>query len=200
MKKIALLALAVSSAAIATPAMAATGDTVGTINIIGSVASKCTVLVGAGTSSTWGTSIDMLELADANGTLLPSAQLSNTFNSQANSNRIARVVCTTLAPKITVNAKPLVNSATVPTGYVNTVHFQADVAVTTVGGTEPTHSDDSLDYPTATGPTALLSALSASGDYVTISTSNWRTISNSGQQMVAGSYTGGQIVVTISPI
>lgn len=197
MKKIALFALAASTAAIATPASAQAIST-GTINITGSVASKCSVVNGSSTSATWGTTIDMGELSQADGTLLASATLASTFNTQTGTNRIARVVCSTLNPKISVDADPLVNATAAVTGYVNTVHFQADVLVAKATTTASTYSNDSLAAPGSA--TAIGDALAATGDNITITTSNWRTISNSGQQMVAGTYNNGKIVVTVSPI
>lgn len=194
MKKIALLALAASTAAIATPSMAQ--DVTGTINISGSVANKCAVVTGSSTSATFGTTINMGELADTDGTLLPTATLEGTFVTQTAGANIARVVCTTLNPTISVDADPLVNSTSNPTGYVNTVHFQADVAVTKVGSSQ-TYSNDSNAAPGSATP--LGAALAATGNNVAITTSNWRTISNSGQQMVAGAYNNGKIVVTIAP-
>jgi hypothetical protein len=194
MKKFALLALAASTAALATPSMAQT--VTGTINISGSVANKCTVVNGSTTSATFGTTINMGELAGNDGTLLPTATLEGTFVTQTAGANIARVVCTTLNPTISVDADPLVNSTSNPTGYVNTVHFQADVAVTKVGSSQ-TYSNDS--NAAAGSATPLGAALAATGNNVAITTSNWRTISNSGQQMVAGSYNNGKIVVTIAP-
>lgn len=196
MKKIALLALAASTAALATPVMAQT--VTGTINITGSVANKCSVVNGSDTSNSWGTSIDMGELSGADGTLLSSSTLSSTFNTLAGANRIARVVCSTLNPTIAVNADPLVNSTAAVTGYVNTVHFQADVLVAKATTASQTYSNDS--NAAAGSATALGDALAATGNNVTITTSNWRTISNSGQQMVAGNYANGKIVVTIAPL
>lgn len=195
MKKIALLALAASTAAIATPSMAQT--VTGTINISGSVANKCTVVNGATTSATFGTTINMGELADADGTLLPTATLSTTFGTQTGAAASARVVCTTLNPTVAIDADPLVNTTAAPTGYVNTVHFDAKATVSKSGGTTADFTNDSTGAATAAAP--LGGALAATGTNVAISTSNWRTISNSGQQMVAGAYNNGKIVVTIAP-
>lgn len=196
MKKIALLALAASTAAIATPSMAQT--VTGTINISGSVASKCSVIGGAGAPATFGTTIDMGELAQTDGTLKTSATLEGTFLTQTAGANIARVVCTTLNPTVAIDADPLVNATAAPLGYVNTVHFDATATVTKSGGTTSPFVNDSTGAATAAAP--LGGALAATGNNVTITTSNWRTISNSGQQMVAGAYNNGKIVVTIAPL
>lgn len=197
MKKIALLALAASTAAIATPSMAQTVAT-GTINISGSVAEKC--LVGTGPGTTWGGNVDMLELAASDGTLKSSATLTAQFDSQASTGGFAavRVVCTTLSPKVTVEATPLSNATVVAggSGYVNTVHFRADATITTTVGTTPVN--DLSDVAGSTSAT-LTNPLAVSGNNVAITTSGWKTISNGGQQLVAGSYTGGKIVITVAP-
>ena len=86
------------------------------------------------------------------------------------------------------------NTPAAGSGYTNTVHFDADVTVNKVGGSQ-TYSNDSNG--TATGPTALGDRLAATGPNVLIATSDWRTLGTDAL-LVAGSYQG-QIVVTITP-
>lgn len=192
MKKIALIAMT-AAAAIASPAMA---QTTGTIIINGTVGNKCTVLTGTGTSATWGGTVNLGELSQADGTLRSSSSLSSDFAAAGSGVLEARIVCTTANPSITVNADPLVNTASVTAGqgYTNTVHFQADVAVTKVSGPQ-TYSNDS--NAAASGPTGLGDRLAASGNNVSVTTSNWRTV-GADTQLVSGNYQG-QIVVTIAP-
>lgn len=190
-----LLILAVPAALIASPALAQ--NATGTVIINGTVGNKCTVITGTGTSATWGTTVNLGELSQANGTLRSSTSLSNDFNTVAAGAQNAHIVCTTANPSITVNADPLVNSA-VPTvsgsGYTNTIHFQADVTVDKVSSSTTYNNDSNAG---TTGPTALGDRLAAAGPNVTIATSNWRTLGTD-SQLVAGSYSG-QIVVTITP-
>lgn len=193
-----LLVLAVPAILAATPAMAqTTTDVTGTVIIQGSVADKCAVVSGPSTSPNWGTTVNLGELSQSNGTLRTSSSLSGDFNTVANGLQNAYVVCTTSNPSITVNADPLVNTGSVPaagSGYTNTVHFQADVQVNKVGSSQ-TYVNDS--NTATTGPTALGARLAAAGPNVLISTSNWRTLGTDAQ-LVAGNYQG-QIVVTITP-
>ncbi|HEX4846679.1 MAG TPA: hypothetical protein VFV30_00925 [Novosphingobium sp.] len=193
MKKIALLAIT-AAAAIATPAMAQ--STTGTIIINGTVGNKCTVLTGTGTAATWGGTVNLGELSQADGTLRSSSSLSTDFAAAGSGVLQARIVCTSANPSITVNADPLVNTAPVTAGqgYTNTVHFQADVAVTKVSGSS-TFSNDS--NAATTGPTAVGDRLAATGNNVSVSTTNWRTVGTD-TQLVSGNYQG-QIVVTIAP-
>lgn len=189
------LMLAAPAILLATPAMAQ--NATGTVIINGSVANRCAVITGQSTSPTWGTTVNLGELTQSNGTLKASSDLSTTFGTVAGGAQNATVVCTTANPSITVNADPLVNAAVTPasgSGYTNTVQFQADVTVNKVGGSTA-YSNDSAAAPT--GPTALGDRLAATGPNVLISTSNWRTTGTDGL-LVAGNYQG-QIVVTIAP-
>lgn len=193
MKKLAIIALA-ASAAIATPAMA---QSVGTVIINGSVADKCSVINGV-TPTTWGTTVNLGELAKADGTLKTSADLSTAFNTAAGGAQNARVVCTSANPKITVNADPLVAGTAAVTGYTNTVHFQADVTVSKATTPATTYTNDST--AAVSGPTAIGDRLAASGTNVAIATSNWRTTPSGSELLVADTNYAGQIVVTIAPL
>jgi len=190
-----LMILAVPAMLIAGPALAQ--NATGTVIINGTVGNKCSVLTGSGTSGTWGTTVNLGELSQSDGTLRTSASLSNDFNTVAAGAQNAHVVCTTANPTITVNADPLVNTA-VPTvsglGYTNTIHYQADVTVNKVSSSTVYPNDSNA---AASGPTALGDRLAAAGPNVIIATSNWRTLGTD-SQLVAGSYSG-QIVVTITP-
>lgn len=190
-----LFFLATAACMFATPALAQ--DATGTVVINGSVANKCAVITGSGTSATWGTTVNLGELSQSNGTLRSTASLTNDFNTIAAGAQNAQVVCSTSNPSIAIDADPLVNTGNVPgvgSGYTNTVHFEADVTVNKVGGSQ-TYSNDTNGA--ATGPTQLGDRLAASGANVLIATSNWRT-PGTGALLVSGSYQG-QIVVTITP-
>lgn len=194
MKKIALLALAASAAAIATPSMAQTAT--GTIDITGTVTGKCAVINGA-TSSTWAATVNMGELADSNGILESTGTLASRFDSVAGGAQNARVVCTSATGTIKVEATPLSNGAAVA-NFANVVDFQANVLVDKNTAADQTYIDDSTGA--ATGPTNIGDYLNPTGTNITVSTSNWRTITPSATAVLkAGSYTGGKIVVTIAP-
>lgn len=190
-----LIVLAVPALLAATPALAQ--NATGTVIINGSVANKCAVVSGTGTSADWGTTVNLGELSQSNGTLRSTGSLTSDFTTVAAGAQNAHVVCTTTNPSITVNADPLVNTGSVPasgSGYTNTVHFQADVTVDKVGSAQTYVNDTNT---ATTGPTALGARLAAAGPNVRIATSNWRTLGTDAQ-LVAGSYQG-QIVVTITP-
>lgn len=190
-----LLILAVPAMVAATPALAQ--NATGTVIINGSVANKCAVVSTTSTSQTWGTTVQLGELTQTDGTLRSSSSLSSDFLGSGGSALNAKVVCTTANPSITVNADPLVNTAvstTAGSGYTNTVHFQADVTVNKVGGSS-VYTNDSNAAPS--GPTALGDRLAAGATNVFIASSNWRTVGTD-SLLVAGAYQG-QIVVTITP-
>jgi hypothetical protein len=191
MKKLALAAL-VASAAIASSAMAQ--DVTGTVVIKGNVNAKCFVLPGAG--STFGTTVDMEELADSDGTLLDTGVLETKFGSAGGAGLQAQVLCTSANPDVSVTASPLVNGIandpSVPSGYDNTIDYTADVTFTLVNSGLQTVSDDSAIA--ASTDTSLTGRLNGTGTNISIATSAW----NADGVLVAGDYTG-QIVVVVSP-
>ncbi len=190
MKKIALVAIA-ASALSATPAFA---DVTGTINLTGSVAPKCFVQPSSG--STFGTTVGFGELAKSDGTLR--TDLASAFSTIGAAGLSARVVCTSGAPTITVSTTPLADTTvTAPTGYANTINYQANVAVTTTVDTQ-TYSSDSLNSPSV-GATALDGRLANTGsNNITVSASNFRT-PNATDLLVASNTYAGKITVVIAP-
>ena len=192
MRKIVLLALAASAASVATPAFAQ--NATGTVNITGSVADKCQVTPVIG--GNYVTSRDLLELSQADGTLEASATLATRFGVAGSTAPIFRVVCTTAAPKVSVNALPLLHATAglqaLANGYTGTINYTANVKVSTVAGSE------AVVDTTAAGSTAvtLASRLAATGNNVEITTSLFNTTASA--LLNAGSYSG-QIVVTVSP-
>lgn len=186
MKKIATLAL-LASAAIATPAMAQT--VTGTINITGTVQAKCLVVPGNG--NTFGTTVAMGELSQADGTLKSSATLSNTFATVGGTGLTAQVVCTSANPDVSVLSEPLVNTVAADPGYDNSVDYTADVTFTRVGGT--TVVSDPSAVPAATTAT-LASRLTGTGTNVSVATSGW----TASGVLVAGSY-AGKITIVVAP-
>lgn len=193
MKKLALVAMT-AAAALAAPAMAQT--TTGTILITGTVASKCTVVSTSPAGSTFGTTVALGELAQADGTL--ATDLASRFTSIGGAGLTAKVVCTSANADVTVNADPVVSAsgAGAPTGYTNTVHYKADVTFDRAAMSSlPVSNDTTAAAATAT---ALGGRLAATATNVTVATSNWRT-PNTGDLLTAGTDYQGQIVITITP-
>lgn len=186
MKKFAFLAAA-TAAVLATPAMAQ--NVTGTINLTGSVAAKCSVTPGDG--STFTDTVAFGELAQANGTLR--TNLATTFGTKS-----FTVKCNTGTPTVSVDATALATAAPASTGYDNSIDFQASVAVTAVG---PTNNGPFLNDSSAVATPAapVGSALANSANNVQITTSNYRT-NNATDLLVASPTYTGSIVVVIAPI
>ncbi len=191
MKKLVLAAFAATAmTAIATPAMAQQTVT-GTITLTGSVAPKCLVVPGNG--STFGTTVALGELADATGKLR--TDVATTFNAAAG--LTARVVCTSAAPTISVDSTALATTATGDSGYDNSIDFEASVAVTTVGTNNGPFVNDSANA--ALAATAIGSRVANNGSSnIAITAGNFRT-DNATDLLVASPTYTGSIVVVIAP-
>ena len=187
MKKLALAALAVS-AALATPAAAQ--NVTGTVDIKGQVAPKCFVLPN-NAGNTFGTTVDMGELAQSDGTLKDSATLSATFATVGGTGLQAQVLCTSATPGVSVTAEPLVNAATADAGYDNSIDYTANVTFTQVTGS--TLVNDAT-IPAAATTATLGGRLNGSGTNVAVATSGW----NASGVLVSGNYTG-KITIVVSP-
>ncbi len=185
MKKIALIAMT-AAAAIASPAMAQTAVT-GTINLTGSVAAKCFVVPGSG--STFGETVAFGELAQADGTV-------RTDLATAFATRSATVKCTSAAPTISVDSTALATTAPGGAGYDNSIDFTASVAVTTTGANAGPFTNDSANA--ALAATAIGSPLANSASNINITTSNYRTNTATDLLVASPTYTGS-IVIVIAP-
>jgi len=186
MKKFALIALAATSAFIAMPAAAQT--VTGTITLTGSVAPKCSVVPGGG--STFADSVDFGELSTASGTLR--AGLSAEFDAAVDD---FQVVCTSANPVVSVTANPLATAATAATGYDNSIDYDASVAFSLVAGGPTTVTDDS-SIAGATGTT--LGARLANASNIHITANNFRT--NAATDILVASPTySGTISISIAP-
>lgn len=187
--KTVLAILAVGTALAAAPAMAQ--DTTGTVNITGSVAPKCIVVPGGG--NTFTRLVALGELAGTDGRMR--TDLAASFNAAAVT---ARVVCTTAAPTISVDADPITAAtATAPAGYDNSIDFTAHVAVETTGGPAGPFSNDSA--AAAGADTAIGGRVANNGsDNIAITASTFRT--NAITDLLAADpvYTG-KVTVVIKP-
>ncbi len=186
MKKIALLAAA-SVALFAQPASAQT--VTGTITLTGSVAPKCLVVPGNG--DTFSDSVDFGELAAADGTLRTG--LDTEFDSTVKS---FRVVCTSAAPTIAIDAEPLATATAAAAGYDNSIDYQATVDLTIVGGTAQFSNDSGA---AALAATPIGGRLANNGsDNIVITASNFRT-DNVTDLLVADPSYSGSITIVIAP-
>jgi type 1 fimbria pilin len=195
MNKILLTALAAASAlAIATPAAAQSVS--GVVDITGSVADKCIVTDdGTPPSGDFGGSVNLGQLDDTDGTLKDSSVLAAAFSAAGAANLTYRIVCTTPNTQLTVNANELTTGATVTTGYANTVHYNANVQLSLVGGNQ-TLSNDTLLVPA--GATQTYTARLATGaNNVSVTADTFRT-PGATDVMLAGTY-NGNIQITVAP-
>ncbi|MGN6817663.1 MAG: hypothetical protein ACTHJR_03225 [Sphingomonas sp.] len=187
-----LLAALGAGSMIAMAAPAAAQNVTGTVNITGSVAPKCLVVPNNG--STFGTTVALGELAGADGKLRPN--VATDFN--ASTGLTARVVCTTAAPTISVDADPITAATALGGGgYDNSIDFTASVAVTTTSGAAGPFTNDSADP--AGSDTLIGGRLANNGsDNIAITASNFRT-NNADDLLAADPTYTGKITVVIKP-
>ena len=190
MKKLIALSIAASAIAFASPAMAQT--VTGTVNITGTVAPKCLVVPGSGSSFT--ANVALGELSQADGRL--ATDLAARFVAAGGAALEARVVCTTPAPTIAVDATAIATSAPADAGYDNSIDFTANVAVTTVSGSA-TFTNSSAAAALAATPIGGRLANNGANNIV-ITATDFAT-GNVNDLLVAATDYSGQIVVVISP-
>lgn len=186
MKKIALIALAASAVAIATPAAAQNAS--GSVIVNGTVAAKCTALPDLDDT------ITLNELALANGTV------DSAFSSNSGGlTRSFTVKCTGATPSITVSSNSLNNatSNTTENGYTGRVHYTSTLVAdkaTTGTATAAYTSADALPVATTTN---LGAPLKNAADNVRVTVSAGTT-TNASDLLKAGSYTS-TISIIVSP-
>lgn len=186
MKKLAFTALAAAAAiAGATPAFAQAS---GTVDVTGTVASKCAT-VGTITGT-----ISLGELAKANGTVEAAFP-----NNAGGLSRQFTVRCTGANPVLSVNASPLVNGAvaTPAAGYTNTVHYTATLSAAAAGTTGATASAADTSNVSGATTAALSGRLSAAANNVTLVISNGNT-TDAASVLEAGTY-AGSVAVQVTP-
>jgi hypothetical protein len=185
MKTLAFTAMAAAAALVASPAFAQAS---GTVDVNGTVASKCaTVGTIAGT-------ISLGELAKANGTIE-----SAFANNSGGLSRQFTVRCTGANPVLSVNASPLVNGAiaTPASGYTNTVHYTATLSASAAGTGGATASAADTSNVSGATTAALSGRLSAAANNVTLLISNGNT-TDAAAVLEAGTY-NGSVAVLVSP-
>ena len=177
MKKIAFALLMSASAIVATPAAAQ--SVTGTVNVTGTVASRCSVIEANLEKATFSGTIDLGRLDAANGTLR-SELTSSTSIAPADAKKVSvRVVCTSSNPTIGVSATKLAiaGSTAAGTGYANSIDYVAALRVNTASATTPLAE---VKFDTRTNSTAVTAQLGAriaggTSDNVEVNISNLRT-------------------------
>lgn len=173
MKKILLFAAAAALAGFAAPAMA---QSTGTVTIDGSVADRCLFTTDAQT-------INLGELAQS-GTGTSAGKLDSSTVDGKNATLVGW--CNGTAATMAVEAQPLLNTGTAPTGFDNRVNYTATATANSVDAT-----DDSFAAGAGTPQTVGI----FTGDVkVALSGSSTPTTG----LLVAGDY-AGQVLVTLSP-
>jgi hypothetical protein len=190
-----LLATAVTMGLCA-PAMAApAGSVTGEVDVIGHVNGLCSVIVGQGTSTSFQGSIDLGNLAGADGKLLSG------LNGSAGP---FTVVCNSGAPHISLAASSLVGSlAPADASYTNVVNYRASLGLGEVSNNSETFYANSQNTATPTATTATLAhALSGNTGNITVGVD---TVTSANAILTAGTYgatnggAGGTITIVISP-
>ncbi|CAD7339843.1 hypothetical protein FIM10_14645 [Sphingomonadales bacterium 56] len=183
MKKLLVSALMLGSVATAAPAFAQAS---GSVDVSGTVAAKCSAVTPISGSITLG------ELAKADGTVDPAfagntGGLSRTFT----------IKCNGANPKLTVEAKPLVNAAATnsPNGYTNTVHYTATVVATGAKGGSATVADQSLSSGATSGQVG--DRLAAVSNNLSLTVGSGLT-ADSTAILDAGTY-AGKVEITVAP-
>jgi len=183
MKKLIWSALFAATPFAAAPAFAQTS---GTVDVTGTVAARCSAITPISGSITLG------ELATATGKVDP-AFAGNTGGLSRN----FTIVCNGANPKLSVNARPLVNAAasTSPSGYTNIVHYTATLTAAGATGGSTSVADQSLSTGATTGQVG--DRLSAVANNVSLTIGSGVT-TESTAILDAGSY-AGNVEIIIAP-
>ena len=183
MKKLVLSALIIGSTFAAAPAFAQAS---GSVDVTGTVSARCSAVTPLNGSITLG------ELAKADGTI-DAAFSGNTGGLSRN----FTVKCNGANPKVSVEAKALVNAAATTTapGYTNTVHYTATVVALGAKGGSTSIADQSLSNGATSAQT---------GDRLAAVTNNVALTVGAGATteataiLDAGTY-AGKVEITIAP-
>ncbi|WP_295631402.1 hypothetical protein [Novosphingobium sp.] len=192
------LALAAAMATLAQPAGAqitkSAQSTTGTVNLTGSVASRCGV-AASGSGTSLDQTVALGELAAANGTLRSGIE-----GQFANAVAAISVVCNTAAPTVSISASPLsaqTNTGTPPAGFANAVAFTATVSFLTTASAPvvlSTASGSSASHTLSAGEGRIAN----SPGNVVLTASAFHT-AGAADILVADASYKGSIAVTIAP-
>jgi hypothetical protein len=183
MKKLVLSALIIGSTFAAAPAFAQTS---GSVDVTGTVSALCSAVTPLNGSITLG------ELAKADGTI-DTAFSGNTGGLSRN----FTVKCNGSNPKVSVEAKPLVNAsaATTAPGYTNTVHYTATVVAMGAKGGSASIADQSLTSGATSAQIGDRLAAVTNNIALTVGTG---ATSEATAILDAGTY-AGKVEITIAP-
>jgi hypothetical protein len=183
MKKLVLSALVLGSAFAAAPAFAQAS---GSVDVSGTVSARCSAVTPISGSITLG------ELAKADGTV-DAAFSSNT----GGLSRSFTIKCNGANPKVSVDAKPLVNASSnqSPNGYTNTVHYTATVAALGAKGGTTSIADQSIASGATSGQ--IGDRLASVSNNITLTVGAGQT-TDSTAMLDAGAY-AGKVEITVAP-
>lgn len=174
-------------AALAVAGVASAQTVTGTVNITGTVDSKCSVN-GPGGPSAFSDTWNLGELADGDGTL-------TSIPPQSTSGDGIQITCTS-PPTVSIFAQPIHNPTGIPgPGYADTVYYVAYADFDTVSGIETI--SDAAGGPGGSTPTPLSTYLDNAPDNIVIR-ANTFTTPGANDVLTAGNYSGW-ISVTITP-
>lgn len=183
MKKFVLSALMIGSAFAAAPAFAQAN---GSVDVTGTVSARCSAVTPISGSITLG------ELAKADGTV-DAAFSGNTGGLSRN----FTIKCNGSNPKVSVEARPLVNAAATnsPNGYTNTVHYTATVVAMGAKGGTTSVADQSISSGATSGQVGDRLAAVSNNIALTIGTG---VTSEATAILDAGTY-AGKVEITVAP-
>lgn len=183
MKKLIVTAVMLGSAFAAAPAFAQAS---GSVDVNGTVSARCSAATPISGNITLG------ELAKADGTIDP-AFSGNT----GGLSRSFTIKCNGANPKVSVEAKPLVNAAATnsPNGYTNTVHYTATVVAMGAKGGTTSVADQSLSSGATAGQ--LGDRLAAVSNNISLTIGSGIT-AESTAILDAGTY-AGKVEITVAP-
>lgn len=177
---------------------AAAQSTTGTIVINGSVSARCGTTPGNG--STFGETVGLGELANANGQL--EAALSGTSAASPAFSRSYSLTCTGSNFGVSIEAQTLANTsvATAPAGYTRAAEFTGRVSLDLVS---PSSGASTLNLDDTSSVAGATSVSAGPSNFLANSTANLRAsaygfVTPTGAIMVAGPYQG-RIIITVSP-
>jgi hypothetical protein len=183
MKKLVVSALMIGSALAAAPAFAQAS---GSVDVSGTVAARCSAVAPITGSITLG------ELAKTDGTV-DTAFSGNT----GGLSRDFTIKCNGANPKVSVEAKPLINAAATnsPNGYTNTVHYTATVIARGAKGGTASVADQSLSSGATAGQVGDRFAAVSNNLSLTIGSG---ITTESTAILDAGTY-AGKVEITVAP-
>jgi hypothetical protein len=183
MKKLVLSALVLGSAFAAAPAFAQAS---GSVDVSGTVSGRCLAATPISGSITLG------ELAKTDGTVDAAFSSNN-----GGLSRTFTIKCNGANPKVSVEAKPLVNASSnnPPNGYTNTVHYTAVVTAQRANGGPTSISDESIASGATTGQ--IGDRFSSNTNNITLTVGSGKT-NDSAAMLEAGAY-AGKVEITVAP-